>query len=176
MEDRTQHYAQAIVAIARAEDALDAVEDELMLVARAIEENNELREKLTDIHLPADRRLGFVRSEILAAAHPATRSALALLIVSERVRDVGRIAHAVAEQAAAEREAELAEVYVAVELDDERRERLRQALERATGKRLSMKVFVDPSVLGGVRARIGDVVLDGTVARRLDDVRARLGG
>lgn len=175
MQDRKRGYAEAIVAIAKAEDALDAVEDELLDLARAIESRNELRERLTDIHLPAERRLSFVRAEVLEAAHPATRSALALLITAERVRDIQAIAREVAERAAAEREAELAEVYVAVELDPERRERLRQALERVTGKRLTLKVVVDSTVMGGVRARVGDTVLDGSVARRLADVQARLG-
>lgn len=175
MDDRKSGYAEAIVLIAKAENALDAVEDELFELARAIEARSDLRERLTDLHLPVERRLSFVRTEVLEAAHPATRSALALLIAAGRMNDLDAIAHLVAEQAAAEREAELAEVYVAVDLDDDTRERLRLALERATGKRLTLKVIVDSSVVGGVRARIGDTVLDGSVARRLADVTARLG-
>lgn len=176
MNDRKSRYAEAIVEIARGEDALDAVEGELLSVARAIEGSDELRERLTDIHLPVGRRLAFVESQALAAAHPATRSALALLIAAGRVGEVAQIARLVAERSAAEREAEVAEVVVAVDLDETRRERLRRALEQATGKKLRLQVQVDPDVIGGVRARIGDTVLDGSLARRLRDVEARLGG
>lgn len=176
MNDRKDRYAEAIVAIARGEGALDAVEGELLSVARAIEASDDLRERLTDIHLPVGRRLAFVESEALAAAHPATRSALALLIAAGRVGEVVQIARLVAERSAAEREAEVAEVVVAVDLDEPRRERLRRALEQATGKRLRLQVQVDPDVIGGVRARIGDTVLDGSLARRLREVEARLGG
>lgn len=174
--ERTRGYADAIVALATAEGALDAVEDELLAVARAIDGNDELRERLTDIHLPVANKLAFVESEALRAAHPASRAALALLIAAERVRDVAAIADEVARRAAAAREEEIAEVYVAVELDDARRRALKEALERATGKKLELKVYLDDSVVGGVRAKIGDTVIDGSLARRLTDLRSRVGG
>lgn len=68
--DRTHHYAQAVVALAEAEGALGAVEDELLAVARAVDGNDELRRKLTDQHLPVGQRLTFAESAALAAAHP----------------------------------------------------------------------------------------------------------
>jgi F-type H+-transporting ATPase subunit delta len=174
MTDRTHHYAQAVVALAEAEDALGAVEDELLAVARAIDGNDQLRRQLTDQHLPIGSRLTFAESSALQAAHPATRAALALLIAADRIGDIAAIADEVASEGAARRDAEVAEVYVAAPLDDAKREALKAALERATGKRLDMKVFVDESVVGGVRAKIGDTVIDGSVSKRLDDLRARV--
>lgn len=174
MTDRTHHYAQAVVALAEAEGALGAVEDELLAVARAIDGNDELRRSLTDQHLPVGQRLTFAESAALSAAHPATRSALAMLIAADRVGEISAIADAVAAEGAHRRDAEVAEVHVASALDDAQREALKAALERATGKRLDVKVFVDPSIVGGVRAKIGDVVIDGTLAKRLDDLRARV--
>jgi F-type H+-transporting ATPase subunit delta len=174
--DRIRSYADAIVAFAGGEDALDAVEDELLSLARAIDGSDELRRRLTGIHLPVANRLAFVESELLRAAHPATRSALSLVIAAERVGGLAKIADEVARRAAAAREEELAEVYVAVPLDKKRETALKQALERVTGKKLELKVYVDDSVVGGVRARIGDTVIDGSVARRLTDLRTRLGG
>ncbi len=174
--ERTRRYAEAIVVLAIAEDALEAVEDELLTVARAIDRNDELREQLTDIHLPVSQKLRFVESDVLQAAHPATRSALAMVISAERAGEIATIADEVARRAAAAREEELAEVYVAVPLDESRQQALREALERATGKKLDLKVYVDDSVVGGVRAKIGDTVIDGSLARRLTDLRARVGG
>ena len=174
--DRTQSYARAVVELARGEDALGAVEDELLVVARAIDSHDELRRRLTDIHLPVASRLGFVESSVLTAAHPATRAALAMIIAADRVGDLATIASTVAEQAAASRDEELAEVFVAVALDDAQQRALKEALERATGKRLDVKVYVDESVVGGVRARIGDTVIDGSLARRINELRTRVGG
>jgi F-type H+-transporting ATPase subunit delta len=175
MSERTQAYAQAIVALATGEGALDTVEDELLQIARAVDANNDLRETLVDIHLPVAQRLAFVDSQALTAAHPTTRSVIAMLISANRAGDLDAIASDVARRAAEARQRELAEVYVAAPLDDDRRDKLREALERATGKKLDLKVFVDGSVVGGVRAKIGDTVIDGSLARRLTEVRTRLG-
>lgn len=175
MSDRTAGYARAVVAMAESDGVLDTVENELLQIARSVDANDELRQRLTDIHLPVDQRLKFVESDALQAAHQTTKGALAMIIAAGRAGDLGAIAQGVAEQAAAARERELAEVYVAVELDEKQLDKLQQALERATGKKLDMKVYVDEDVVGGVRARIGDTVIDGSIAKRLEDVRTRLG-
>jgi F-type H+-transporting ATPase subunit delta len=174
--ERTSAYADAIVVIARGEGALDTVEDELLTVARAVEGNEVLRGTLTDPQLPVAQRLTLVESQILRAAHPATRTALATVIAAEQAGHLSAIAQAVAQRAASSRDEELAEVYVAVPLDAARQHALTEALERATGRKLDVKVYVDESVVGGVRAKIGDVVIDGSLARRLGELRTRVGG
>lgn len=173
--ERNAAFARAIVSLAEAEGALDTVEDELLEVARAVDGSAELRDRLTDLHLPIARRLSFVESEVLAAAHPVTRTALAMVIAGGVAGHLGAIATAVAAAGATSREREYAEVRVAQPLDDARRAALKAALERSTGRTLDLKVVVDPSVIGGISARIGDTVIDGTVARRLEELRARVG-
>ena len=91
-----------------------------------------------------------------------------------RARELPEIVNRLVERAAAERQREVAEVRTAIMLDDEQRRRLTEALEKATGKQIELKVIQDPSVLGGVIARIGDTVIDGTVRRRLDQLREAL--
>lgn len=173
--ERTQGYAEAIVALSRGEGALDAVEGELLTLARTIDGNEELRRQLTDRQLPVAQRLTFVDAGVLAAAHPATRAVLALLITAERIGDVAEIAEDVASRAAASRDEEVAEVVVAVPLDDARKEALKAALERVTGRRIDLHVVVDESLVGGVRARVGDTVIDGSLLKRLTDLRTRVG-
>lgn len=174
--DRTSAYAQAVVALATGEGALDAVEDELLAVARAVDASDQLRRQLTDQHLPVGNRLTFAESAALSAAHPATRAALAMIIAADRAGELKAIADEVAEQAATRRDAEVAEVFVAQPIDDAKKAALTAALERTTGKKLDVKVIVDPSVIGGVRAKIGDSVIDGSLAKRLDDLRTRVTG
>jgi F-type H+-transporting ATPase subunit delta len=67
----------------------------------------------------------------------------------------------------------VAEIRTAVPLDDSQRDRLAEALSAATGKRVELKVIVDPAVLGGILTRIGDTVIDGTVRHRLDQLKER---
>jgi F-type H+-transporting ATPase subunit delta len=60
-------------------------------------------------------------------------------------------------------------------LDDSQIERLKTALSSATGKRIQVKVVVDPSVIGGVVAKVGDTVLDGSVQHRFAELREQWG-
>jgi len=62
----------------------------------------------------------------------------------------------------------------ATELTPDQIERLREALNRATGKDVEVKVVVDPSVLGGVVSRVGDLVIDGSVRHRLEQLREQM--
>ena len=68
----------------------------------------------------------------------------------------------------------MAEVRSAVPLTDDQKHRLAAALANATGKQVVVKVIVDPSVLGGLVATVGDQVIDGTVRSRLDQLKALL--
>jgi F-type H+-transporting ATPase subunit delta len=101
-------------------------------------------------------------------------SLISFLVGSGRAADIPEIINRFVERAAAERRHEVAEVRTAIPLDEEQRRRLTQALERATGKKVELKVIVDPSVVGGLVARVGDTVIDGTVRRRLDQLREAL--
>ena len=69
-----------------------------------------------------------------------------------------------------------AEVRTAVELSPEQRQRLQDRLERYTGRSVRLETQVDASVRGGVIARVGDTVFDGSINTHLDRLRQRLAG
>jgi F-type H+-transporting ATPase subunit delta len=168
-------YAAAIHTMAVAEGALDMVGSELAAVARAISSDRDLQRQLSDRQLPVGNRLRLLDTDALAVAHPVTRAALAMLIGAERIGHLDEVSTALAERSAADRDLTFAEVQVAAPLSEAQTTALQAALERATGHRLTMRVVVDPSVIGGVRARIGDTVIDGSVARRISQLRTRIG-
>jgi F-type H+-transporting ATPase subunit delta len=68
------------------------------------------------------------------------------------------------------------EARTAVELDRGRRDRLSRALSQVTGRDVDLEVIVDPTVVGGVMARVGDEIIDGTVRRRLELALEQLAG
>ena len=72
-----------------------------------------------------------------------------------------------AARAAGERDAVIAEVRSAIELDDATIAKLASSLSAATGKQVEVKAVVDPAVLGGIVARVGDTVIDGSLRNRL---------
>jgi F-type H+-transporting ATPase subunit delta len=168
-------YAQALFAVAEAEDDLGTVEDELFAFVKVVERDGRLREALADPALPAENKRTLVKELLGDRASPHTVSILGFLIEQGRAKELGRIVESLAELAAERRKHVVAEVRSAVPLTQERRKRLAEALSKATGKNVEIKVVVDPSVIGGVLARVGDEVFDGTVRSRLGEARERLG-
>ncbi|TMK46317.1 MAG: ATP synthase F1 subunit delta [Actinobacteria bacterium] len=168
-------YAQALLAVAEAEEDLGTVEDELFAFAKTVERDARLREALTDPALPAENKRAVVKELLGDRANPHTVSILGFLIEQGRAKELGRILEGLAELAAERRKHVVAEVRSAVPLSQERRKKLAEALSKATGKNVEIKVVIDPAVIGGVLARVGDEVFDGTVRTRLEDARERLG-
>jgi len=171
---RIRGYAEAILAVAEAEGALDAVQEELFRFARTVEQQGDLREALTAIALPAQRKRALIRELLGDRAGDATVNLLELVVEQGRARDLSEIADELVRLAAERGQQAVAEVRTAIPLDEERRRRLAEALERATGRRIDLRAIVDEAVVGGVYARVGDQVFDGTVRRRLELARERM--
>ncbi|MBI4260505.1 MAG: ATP synthase F1 subunit delta [Actinobacteria bacterium] len=168
-------YAEALLSVAEAEGALEDVEDELFRFARTIEGESRLRDALSDPALPAERKRAMLADLLGERASPHTVSLLGFLVEQNRGRDLIRIAERLVDMAAERRAHVLAEVRAAVALDAAQRKRLAAALTKATGRRIELKVLVDPSVVGGVVARVGDQVFDGTIRNRFQEVREQMG-
>ncbi len=167
-------YAQAIFAVAEAEGALAEVEDELFRFARTVEREAGLREALTDIALPPERKRAVITDLLGERAGPHTVNLLEFIVEQGRARELSAIADELVQLAAERRAQAVAEVRAAVPLTKAQRERLAEALERATGKKVELRVLVDESIIGGVIARVGDQVYDGSVRRKLELARERL--
>jgi F-type H+-transporting ATPase subunit delta len=174
MSDTTDAYAAALVEIVKAEGSLDTVEDELFKVARTVEANDDLRSTLLDVAVPIDRRVAVVESLLGGRVSPITTALVSFVVAAGRSRNLPEIIDKLVARAAEERHEAVAEVRTAYPLDDAHLQGLADALGRATGKHVSVKVVIDPSVMGGVVARIGDTVIDGSIRHRLDQLRESL--
>jgi F-type H+-transporting ATPase subunit delta len=173
-QTRIDAYATALFEVARAEGNLERVEAELYEVARAIERNDDLRSKLTDQALPVDIRQGIVEDLLQGRAQPVTTALVSFVVGAGRGRDLPGIVDQMVQRAAEERSQEIAEVVSAIPLNEQQIDRLSQALSARTGKNVSVKASVDPSILGGIIATVGDTVIDGSVRRRLEQLRETL--
>ncbi|HEX9258421.1 MAG TPA: ATP synthase F1 subunit delta [Acidimicrobiales bacterium] len=174
MSDRIDAYASALFEVARAEGNLDEVEDELFRVGRTLEGSDALRNALTDDMVPAAKRQAIVEDLLGGKASATTTSLVSFVVGSGRGRDLPAIISKLVERAAAEKDRAVAEVRSAVPLSDDQKTRLAAALANATGKQVEVKVIVDPSVLGGLVAAVGDTVIDGSVRTRLDQLKSLL--
>jgi len=170
-DDRIEAYADAMFEVARAEGTIDEVEDELFRFARALEGSDELLGVLTDPHIPASRRQQVVEDLLGAKATPVTTALVSMVVGSGRGRDLPTIIDALVRKSAASHDKAVAEVRSTVELSEEQRQRLAQAIQKATGKKVEVKVIIDETILGGIVTTIGDTVIDGSVRTRLEQLK-----
>jgi F-type H+-transporting ATPase subunit delta len=174
VDDRISGYASGIFELATAEGQLERVESELFTIAQAMEGSAELRSALTDPQLPLERKHSIVDDLVSGRASSLTVGLVQFIVGQNRASELPAIARSFVEKAASSRQREVAEIRSAVALDDETVERLAAALGRATGKSVEPRVIVDPSLIGGLVARVGDTVIDGSVSRKVETLRQKI--
>jgi len=173
-DERIEAYAEALFKVALAEGNLGEVEDELFRFARILEGSDELQESLADPHTPVANRQQVIVDLLDGRAQPVTTAIIGMVVGAGRSRDLPAIVDAVVHMSAAEANKEVAEVRSAIPLTDDQKSRLAEALGTATGKQVEVKVIIDPSIQGGLIARVGDTLIDGSVRRRLEQLRNAL--
>lgn len=157
---------RSLLGAAQLSGRLDTVEDELFRLDRTVVANPALRQALDDRTAPVALRQKLLSDLLAGAAEPITL-ALAGRAVSSAGRSFEMTIEAYLRLAAAVRQRAVATVTVAVPLTDGHQKRLEAALVRQLGRQVNLQVVVDPTVLGGARVRVGDEVIEGTVAGRL---------
>ena len=173
-DDVVRGYAEAMVSIAEAEGELEPVEEQVYAFAKMVEKRAKVREALIDPELPNENKRNLIGEVLGERANPVAVNLLGMLVEQGRARDIGRIAESLAEVAAERRQQVVGEVRSAVPLTDAQRRRLAEALSSATGRMVEVKVIVDPDLVGGVVARVGDVIFDGSIRSRLDEAKQQL--
>ncbi|AEW96551.1 MULTISPECIES: F0F1 ATP synthase subunit delta [Streptomycetaceae] len=156
--------------------ALDDVEDELFRTARIIAGSTELRAALSDRAASGEAKGELVRRLLGGKADPVTVRLVARLVTHPRGRSLEAGLDALSKLAAARRGRMVAVVRTAVPLSDEQKQRLGGVLAKLYGRQVHLNLDVDPEVLGGISVRVGDEVIDGTVASRLSEASRRLAG
>ena len=173
-DTRIDGYAKALFEVARAEGTLDEVEDELFRFARSFESSDALRSALTDEQIPTAKRLAIVEDLLGGKATNTTTQLISMVVGAGRGKELPAIIDQLVARASSAKNLEVAEVRTAVPLTADQEARLGAALANATGKQLNLKVVVDPSVIGGLVATVGDTVIDGSVRTRIDQLKSRL--
>jgi F-type H+-transporting ATPase subunit delta len=175
LRDGTERLGvEALIVAADRTGDLAEVEDELFRFGQIVGGSPQLTATIGDASLAPARRTELIDQLIGAKAKPAT-----VRLAQQAVGGFGGRAFAGAltrlvELAAAQRERSVAYVTVAEPLSDADEQRLGTALAQRYGRQVSVKVTVDPRVLGGARVLIGSDLYDGTIARRLADARTSL--
>jgi F-type H+-transporting ATPase subunit delta len=167
---------QAAFMVADAAGDLDATEDEIFRFGRAIDSSPDLQMALTDPSLSAQAKAGIVEDLLRDRSTATTRLVLGYAVGHLHGRRIDAVVDDLADAAARQRQRIVAEVRVARPLDADQERRLAEALSALKGRRVRLNVAIDPAVLGGVLVTVGDEVIDGTVASRLEQARRTMLG
>jgi F-type H+-transporting ATPase subunit delta len=175
LADAVERLAVAAAAArAEADGTIDDLEDELFRFAGVVEGEPRLRAALSDPALPADRKQGLVAALLEGKATPSALRLVAEVVADSRGRSLGGGLAEYGRLVAERRRRLVAVVRIATPLTEEQRMRLAASLSAAYGHDVYLNIELDPEALGGISVQVGDEIIDGTVAGRLDDVRRRL--
>lgn len=170
-----RRYAKALFELASESGSLDKIVNEVVHVAEAYSGHQELALALDNplIALGAKRAILGELSDKLRVS-PLVKNTVLLLGDRRRTKALPAIAQALIEFADRKKGLVRAEVTSAVALPDAFYDKLKLQLERVTGKKITVDRRIDPNIVGGVIARIGDRIFDGSLQSRLAEVRQHL--
>jgi F-type H+-transporting ATPase subunit delta len=155
---------------------IEQVEDELFRFERVLAAESRLATLLDDTTAEVSRRIALVRELVGAKVHPITLILLEHTVASQRATRVTFAIDQLLNLAARRRDRSMARVISAVELTPEQQARLAATLSDLYHRPMDIRTAIDPAVRGGLVIRVGDEVIDGSVAARIATVRKALAG
>jgi F-type H+-transporting ATPase subunit delta len=169
-----KRYAQALFELALEREELGNCRTSLRKAAGTVAEGK-LMDILENPRLPFEAKKAVLR-KLLGAMEPLVANLISLLMTRGRLRTLGDIAEHYERLLDRHRGILRAEVLTAVPLNDNDRKRFSTLFSDLLGHTVIIDSRVDPSVLGGFRARIGDLLIDGSIRNALESLRKTLVG
>ena len=173
MQEIAEVYARALFEVAKEHDVLDRVHDELGEFADALSESHDLQVFFFSPYFSSQEKKEGIGKMLDGADEHFVRF-LELLAERHRMPVLFRIRREFDELWAEENKLLPVTITSAVELDDGTVKSIAKQIEEQTGKRVELTTDVDPEVIGGLRMRVGNLVMDATVRSRLERLRRKL--
>ena len=168
-----RRYAAAIFDIARKQNTLDRTLEDVQHIA-SLFSNRKVSFLMREPKVPAQRKEKALRLALQGKVQPTSLNLALLLVQRDLVEYVPNIAAELEQLIRDYRNEAVAEVTTATQIDPTQSRTIQQALEERTGKTIIVNSHVDPAILGGVIARVGDQVIDGSIRYRLSVLEQRL--
>jgi F-type H+-transporting ATPase subunit delta len=166
----------ALFAAAEKGDGLDQLEDDLFRLERILEAEGEVAALLDEAAAAPERRNALLDSLVSGKVTPITLALLHHAVASQRKRSITLAIDDLLEKATGRQNRSVARVTSAVPLSDAQQRRLEKVLSKMYGRQISVRTALDPTIEGGLVVRVGDEVIDGSVASRFAVARAALAG
>ena len=177
MNDVSKEYSQALFALAVEEGKESEYADSISELSKIISENSRFVELLASPCVPLSERKTVI-DEVFKGGDEVTKNLSSFLkIIAEKGR-ISEIGEILAESMAMLKSAEgISTAYVtsAVELTDDEKSALRAKLEKKLSKKVELVCDVDKSLIGGVVVNVDGNIIDGSIKRKLSDIREIIG-
>ena len=167
-------YGQAMYDRAREENLSKQLLDELTALSGSFEEEPEFIRLLSSPHIPKEERVRILDDSFRGKLHPYVLNFLKVLTEKGYMKHFSGCCQMYRQQYNKDNGIVPVTAYTAVALSDELRRKLTAKLSTVTGKTIELDCRIDPETLGGVRLDFDGKQVDGTVRRRLEDIRGLL--
>ena len=170
MEEIAQVYSRSLFEVAKEQDKLDRIRDELAAFADALEQNRDLAVFFFSPYFSTEEKEGGLKRAVVDA-DPTLVNFLELLIEKHRMPVIFRTRRQFDVLYDIEHRRLPVEVTSAVELDATVVQSLEERIREQTGRNVQLESNVDPDILGGIVLRVGNSILDASIRHRLEQLR-----
>lgn len=169
-----RRYAEAFFSIARENNKINDYQLELETVVKTIQEVDNLREYMNHLLIPVAAKKDVLKQLFAEQLSPVTLNFIMMIVEKKRETYIEVIIEEYKDMADEYRNIAKVELIAAKEVPEEDVQYLAEKLSASTGKTVQLNLKVDPTLLGGVKLRMGDQIIDGTVAKKLEMLKEQL--
>lgn len=171
---KSDFYARSLFNLARAENAVDRVEDEMGQLKSEILNNLELKKYLTDSSIPAPEKIKSMLGILGEDASDAVKAAISTLIIMNVLESIEQIYRDYVALANQLKKQVSIEVISAVELDSDTIDTIKKDVDDKTDLDVRIKNIIDRDIIGGIVIKIGDRIIDLSLKNKIDDLKTKL--
>lgn len=172
MKDRivSERYASALLNVAKKREEAARVFEEMVFLKKVLRENLTLRRFLEGPHITQEDKTSFIKRVFGESVTGTAMTFLLLLVRKYRLQSLSEIIDAYERLYDVEMSVQKTDVITAYPLDDNTVAKLRTAIEASMKKSVKMCFYVDPKILGGVIIKTPNLIIDGSIRRKLNDL------
>lgn len=174
IEFKSNYYAQAVFNVARAENMVDQVEDELRQLKDEITNNLELKKNLTDPSIENYEKIKVMLEILGDDGSKAIKSFAAMMVILDAIDSFEQTYKDFVELANQLKRQVSIEVISVIELDKEILNEIKESVDKKTGLDVRIKNVLDKDIIGGIVIKIGDKVIDLSIKDKLEDLKNKL--
>ena len=173
-DDKTEHYADALIALGKAGGALRTIEHDAIHLLDFLSESEAVQRFLDSETVAREGKRRAIQEVLKGHSHPLLIDFLVMLVSAGDLPLLGAIAERFLTKATEVHERISGEIHMAAPLSNHHLAEIESEVGRILNKQVSLRPRVVPGILGGILVKVGDFILDGTLDRQLDDARRQL--